>query len=56
MSEYSKLHLTALENVKKMHCGYVSEAQMHCMRPMALVFCFTDSLGIVLHPKNLFGV
>ena len=50
------LLITKLENVEKMHWAHVLEAQMASMRRMALLFCFTHSIDIVPHCKNLFGV
>ena len=50
------LLITELENVEKMHWAHVLEAQMAFMCRMALLFCFTHSIDIVPHFKNLFGV
>ena len=50
------LLITKLENVEKMHWAHVLEAQMAFMRRMALLFCLTHFLDIVLPCKNLFGV
>ena len=45
----------SLKTFLKLHWGYVLEAQILSMCPMALLFCSMDSLDIVLHSKNLFG-
>ena len=49
------LPIPKLENVEKMHWAHVLEAQMVSIRRMALLFCSTHSLSIVLSCKNLFA-
>ena len=49
------LPILKLENVEKMYWAHVLEAQMVSIRRMALLFCSTHSLDIVLRRKNLFG-
>ena len=49
------LPIPKLENVEKMHWAHVLEAQMVSIHYMAVRFCSTYSLDIVLCCKNLFG-
>ena len=49
------LPIPKLENVEKMHWAHVLEAQMVSIRRMALLFCSTHSLDMLLPCKNLFG-
>ena len=46
------LLITKFENVEKMHWAHVLEAQMVSIRRMALLFCSTHSLDILLPCTN----
>ena len=48
------LRITKLENVEKVHWAHVLEAQMVSIRRMALLFCSTHSLDILLPCPNWF--
>ena len=50
------LRITKLENVEKIHRDHVLEAQMISIHYMAVLFCSTHSLDIVLCCKILFGL
>ena len=49
------LPIPKLENVETMHWAHVLESQMVSIRRMALLFCSTHSLDILLPCTNLFG-